>query len=79
MAAGFFIAELIMTLKKSEKGQAVLEYFILTIVVVSIVLFFSTTQQFNRIKESLTNDNNNREGNGAFDIAVKEILKGPSD
>ncbi|MBI3991051.1 MAG: hypothetical protein HY350_02770 [Candidatus Omnitrophica bacterium] len=68
-----------MTLKKSKKGQAVLEYFILTIVVVTIVLFFSRTQHFNRIKDSLTNDNNNGKGNGAFDIAVNEILKGASD
>jgi len=63
---GFFVKELIMTLKKSKKGQAIFEYFILTTVVVAVVLFFSSSQYFKDIKTSCEN---------AFNNAVGEMLK----
>jgi len=55
-----------MTLKKSKKGQAIFEYFILTTVVVAVVLFFSSSQYFIDIKTSCEN---------AFNQAVGEMLK----
>lgn len=73
---GFFVAELIMTLKKSktEKGQAIFEYFILTTVVVAVVLFFTASKFFTNptdpkkpgVKEICE---------GAFNKAVEEMLK----
>ena len=67
---GFFIGELIMTLKKSKKGQAkgqtIFEYFILTTVVVAVVLFFTASPYFQNIKASCED---------AFNKAVEEILK----
>ena len=63
---GFFIKELIMTLKKSKRGQAIFEYFILTTVVVAVVLFFTNSGLFRSIKNSCE---------GAFNQAVEEILK----
>ncbi len=41
-----------MTLKKSKKGQAIFEYFVLTTVVVTVVLFFATTPYFKNMKDS---------------------------
>ncbi len=64
--AGFFIKELIMTLKKSKKGQAIFEYFILTTAVVAVVLFFMTSKTFQDIKGSCE---------VAFDKAAEEVLK----
>jgi len=68
MAAGFFVEELIMTLKKSktEKGQAIFEYFILTTAVVAVVLFFTASPLFKDVKSSCEK---------AFNNAVEEILK----
>jgi len=39
-----------MTLKKSNKAQAIFEYFILTTVVVAVVLFFANSRFFARQK-----------------------------
>ena len=64
--AGFFIKELIMTLKKSKRGQAIFEYFILTTVVVAVVLFFADSPLFKSIKNSCEN---------AFNQGVEEMLK----
>ena len=71
--SGFFNPEFITTFKKSNtnKGQSIFEYFILTTVVVAVVLFFASSDFFKNVKNSLTNDNET----GAFDQAVKEILK----
>lgn len=66
MAAGFFVGEFIMTLKKSKKGQAIFEYFILTTAVVGVVLFFASSPDFKNIKNSCTD---------AFNQAVGEMLK----
>ena len=55
-----------MTLKKSNKAQAIFEYFILTAVVVAVVLFFSKSDYFKGIKNSCES---------AFDTAVGKILK----
>ena len=55
-----------MTLKKSKKGQAIFEYFILTTVVVAVVLFFTASPYFQNIKASCED---------AFNKAVQEILK----
>lgn len=63
---GFFVKEFIMTLKKSKKGQAIFEYFILTTVVVAVVLFFASSPYFQNIQNSCTN---------AFNKAVEEMLK----
>ena len=49
---GFFVEELIMTLKKSKKGQAIFEYFILTTVIVAVVLFFANSPFLGGIKSS---------------------------
>jgi len=58
-----------MTLKKSKrgwvKGQAIFEYFILTTVVVTVVLFFANSPYFANIKASCEN---------AFNQAVNKIL-----
>ncbi len=48
------------------QAQAVFEYVILTTVVVTVVLFFSQTEYFSKIKESC---------NDAFSRAVTEIVK----
>ncbi len=55
-----------MTLKKSKKGQAIFEYFILTTAVVAVVLFFMTSKTFQDIKGSCE---------VAFDKAAEEVLK----
>ena len=55
-----------MTLKKSKRGQATFEYFILTAAVVAVVLFFSTSPYFQKIKKS---------SEGVFSQAVGEMLK----
>lgn len=56
-----------MTFKKyNKKGQAIFEYFILTIVVVTIVLFFADSQFFKSIKNSCET---------AFNQAVEEMLR----
>lgn len=58
---------LIMTLKKCNKsGQSVLEYFILTIIMVSVCLFFAQNKTFIKIQKSCDN---------GFNKAVGEILK----
>ena len=59
-----------MTLKKSNIGQSIFEYFILTTVVVAVVLFFANTEYFKNIKKVFTND----EGTGAFDKAAQQIV-----
>jgi len=55
-----------MTLKKSKRGQAIFEYFILTTVVVAVVLFFASTPYFQNIKNSCKN---------AFDKAMATKIK----
>jgi uncharacterized protein (UPF0333 family) len=55
-----------MTLKKSKRGQAIFEYFILTAVVVAAVLFFANSDFFKKVKDSSTN---------AFNNATEEMLK----
>jgi hypothetical protein len=58
-----------MTFKKSNKrAQAILEYFILTTVVLSVVLFFSTSPHFNKIRTSCET---------AFNDAVDKMLGDP--
>jgi uncharacterized protein (UPF0333 family) len=43
-----------MTFKKYEKrGQAVLEYFILTVIVVSVILYFTQSGGFTRSKNGI--------------------------
>jgi len=73
VAAGFFVRGLIMTLKKSKrgqargtKGQAIFEYFILTTAVVAVVLLLAGNTYFESIRTSCAN---------AFNKAVEEILK----
>lgn len=61
-----------MTLKKSKKGQAIFEYFILTTAVVAVVLFFASSDFFKHIKESFTNSNDT----GYFDQAANLIIRG---
>lgn len=58
-----------MTFKKinrSSKGQAIFEYFILTIAVVAVVLFFASSDFFTDIKASCEQ---------AFNEGVTEMLK----
>lgn len=55
-----------MTLKKSKRGQAIFEYFILTTVVVAVVLFLFQSPFFTSVKSSCEN---------AFNQAVKDILE----
>lgn len=59
-----------MTLKKINKighqGQAIFEYFILTAVVITAVLFFADTAFFRNIRNSCSH---------AFNEAVEEILR----
>ncbi len=59
-----------MTLKKSKKGQAIFEYFILTTVVVAVVLFFTASQYFKDIFKDIKTSCEN-----AFNQAVEEMLK----
>lgn len=58
-----------MTFKKSNKpklGQSIFEYFILTTAVVAVVLFFTGSQYFINIRNSLQN---------AFTQGVEQILR----
>jgi len=56
-----------MTFKKiNKRGQAIFEYSILTTVVVAVVLFFSTSQYFQNIRNSCQK---------TFNQAVEEILR----
>jgi len=72
VAARFFVKEFIMTLKKSRrgqaiiKGQAIFEYFILTIAIVAVVLFFASSPYFKNINNSCET---------VFNQAVGEMLK----
>ena len=50
----------------SNGGQAIFEYFILTIAVVAIVLFFASSPHFQGIRNSCEE---------AFNQAVEEILR----
>jgi hypothetical protein len=67
-----FYEELVMTLKKlnktlhKENGQSILEYFILTTVVVTVVLFFASGDYFRDIKTSCEN---------AFNQAMENMLR----
>jgi hypothetical protein len=39
----------------NKKGQSIFEYFILTIIVVSIALYFMTNKNFNEVKTGANN------------------------
>jgi len=80
MVARFFVRGLIMTFKKSKRGQAIFEYFILTTVVVTVVLFFASSKFFS----NPDNPQNPEPGRGtgikeicerAFNNATEEILR----
>jgi|WetSurMetagenome_2_1015567.scaffolds.fasta_scaffold389426_3 hypothetical protein len=55
-----------MTLKKSQRAQAILEYFILTAVVVAAVLFFAVSPHFQGIKNTCNN---------GFQVALNKTLQ----
>ncbi len=67
---GFFVEELIMTLKKSKrdraKGQSIFEYFVLTTAVVAVVLFFASSGHFKSIKKTCEEE---------FDKAAQQIIQ----
>lgn len=64
---GFLFKELVMTFKKfNRSAQAIFEYFILTIAVVAIVLFFSNSSFFQTVRNQC---------NTAFSDATEEILR----
>ncbi len=60
-----------MTFKKSNKqAQAIFEYFILTIVIATIVLFFTASPHFQKIKNDCE---------AAFDGGIEEMLNQPPE
>jgi hypothetical protein len=63
----FLLQWFVMTFKKSNRtGQSILEYFILTAVVMGVVLFFSNSTFFNGVRNSCQT---------SFSSAVTAILK----
>jgi cell division protein FtsL len=60
--------EFIMTFKKINKtGQAIIEYFILTTVVLAVVLFFSQSKFYKDVNKSLTDSTNQAITNIGFE------------